>query len=568
MQVVPDQGTLAANEIRPVSFKVDSTLAFGHWSDTIVLQTETGQNPFFMGGDEALPIGVRVVCRPPDWDMDAGIYPVTMNMVIKPDIEGVFSADAEDIVAAYIGGELRGRAHVTYVPQVNQYLAYLTIYGESDESGEPVLLQVWDASACLRYGTVQEAFTFQPDNVIGTPIAPQVVHTNSLVLREIPLSNGWNWVSFNLSFPDPALNPALSSLNHPANDLIKGQSAFSMYSSGWFGSLTSLGNTTMYQFRADEPDTLNMLGNLIDPTSVNIPLVSGWNWLGYLPNFALPVNDALSSLPAQIGDIIKSQSAFAQYISGFGWLGNLTFMQPPQGYQLRLANAGVVTYPGSNFKPNETVDERGGPTPAAYWQINPAQYEHSMTLIGMRSQNGENVTPANTELGAFAGNELRGAAQAVWVEPVGAHLYFLTTYANTPGELLHFKQYDPADGSITDLSQTMYFASDLHQGAIEDPVPFTIQTTGSEEITPSQRFEIQPNPFHESTTMFLDSDRELETTVLITDVSGRVQEQFRWSVRPGKNVYTWLPEKPLPAGVYFVKIATSEGAMARKVVRE
>ena len=210
VRVVPNSGTLVANEIRPITFEVDSTLAFGHWSDTIILHTETGQNPFFMGGDEALPFGVRVVCRPPDWDLDAGIYPVTMNMVLKLNIQGEFSVDAEDIVAAYINGELRGRAHVMYVPQVNQYLAYLTIYGESAESGAAVSLQVWDASACLRYGTVLEAFTFQPDNVIGTPVAPQVIHTNSLVLREIPLANGWNWVSFNLAFPDPALDPALA----------------------------------------------------------------------------------------------------------------------------------------------------------------------------------------------------------------------------------------------------------------------------------------------------------------------------------------------------------------------
>ncbi|MBK7936621.1 MAG: T9SS type A sorting domain-containing protein [Lewinellaceae bacterium] len=568
VRVVPNSGTLVANEVRPITFEVDSTLAFGHWADTIVLHTETGLNPFFMGGDEPLPFGVRVVCRPPDWDLDAGIYPVTMNMVVKPDIEGEFSLDAEDIVAAYIGDELRGRAHVMYVPQVNQYLAYLTIYGESDESGEPVLLQIWDASACLRYGTVQEVFTFQPDNVIGTPIAPQMVHTNSLVLREIPFSDGWNWVSFNLAFPDPMINPTLASLNHPDNDLIKGQSVFSMYSSGWFGSLTSLTNTTMYQFRADQPDTLNMLGNLIDPSSVNIPLVSGWNWLGYLPNFALPVNEALSSLTPQNGDIIKSQTAFAQYISGFGWLGNLKFMQPPLGYQIRLGNAGALTYPDDHFKPDGPVDERGDPTATAFWQVNPAQYEHSMTLIGMRSQNGENTTPSNTELGAFAGGELRGAAQAVWVEPLGAHLYFLTTYANTTGELLHFKLYDPADGSINDLSETMYFASDLHQGTIEDPVPFTLQTSAIANLSISQRFDIQPNPFNEATTLLYDADHGGELDVFITDVSGRALEHFRWEVRQGKNVYTWLPEKSLPAGVYFVKMESAEGTMARKVVRE
>jgi hypothetical protein len=41
-----------------------------------------------------------------------------MSMVLKLNIEGVFSTDPEDIVAAYINDELRGRANVQYVPQV------------------------------------------------------------------------------------------------------------------------------------------------------------------------------------------------------------------------------------------------------------------------------------------------------------------------------------------------------------------------------------------------------------------------------------------------------------------
>lgn len=80
---MPDQGTLAANEIRPVSFQIDSTLAFGHWTDSIVLHTETGQNPFFMGGDEGLPIGVRVVCRLPYGSVVPGLFENTMSMVLR-----------------------------------------------------------------------------------------------------------------------------------------------------------------------------------------------------------------------------------------------------------------------------------------------------------------------------------------------------------------------------------------------------------------------------------------------------------------------------------------------------
>jgi hypothetical protein len=72
--------------------------------------------------------------------------------------------------------------------------------------------------------------------------------------------------------------------------------------------------------------------------------------------------------------------------------------------------------------------------------------------------NGANATTSNMELGAFVGGEVRGTAQAIYIEPLDAHLFFLTTYANTAGELLRFKLYDDATGTVHDLTETMYFA--------------------------------------------------------------------------------------------------------------
>ncbi|MEO6759831.1 MAG: hypothetical protein ABIO24_10295, partial [Saprospiraceae bacterium] len=355
VHVVPDHGTLAPNEIRPISFTVDSTLAFGLWSDSITLHTETGQNPFFMGGDEGLPLGIRGVCRPPSWNLNANVFENSENMVVQLNIQGILSADVEDLVVAYIGDTLVGRAKIQYVPQVGKYLAYLTIYGNPTMVLDPIRLEIWDASACLRYAVVEDYFTFQPDNIVGHPLNPQVLHTNGYILREVPLGFGWNWLSFNLAFPNPNIDSVLASLHHPENDLMKAQNAFSTYlpGGGWLGTLQTLGNTPMYIYRADQPDTLKMLGNLLDPATTPIPLVSGWNWIGYIPNYSLPVNEALSSISAQTGDLIKSQVSFAQYLNPtFGWVGNLKYMQPPNGYQLKLTTPGTLIYPQASVHLN------------------------------------------------------------------------------------------------------------------------------------------------------------------------------------------------------------------------
>jgi hypothetical protein len=314
-----------------------------------------------------------------------------------------------------------------------------------------------------------------------------------MVRRDIPLTTGWNWISFNLLHPNPALNAALASLKYPANDLIKGRSAFAEYfGSSWVGSLSAINNINMFQFRADQPDTIQMRGALIDPASLSIPIAAGWNWIGYVPNYPLTVTQALAGLTPLNGDIIKGQTSFAQYIAGFGWLGSLQFMEPPKGYQLKISIPGTLTYPPQpQNKQQDTLALPVLPNPqSALWQVDATQFEYSMTLIGMFEANGQNATLAGHEIGAFtASGELRGSAQAIYIEPLGSYEFFLTAFGNTSGEQLEFKLYDSITGQIQDLAEKMYFVSDLHQGSISVPLPFTLKSSNSVEAKTVQYLE-------------------------------------------------------------------------------
>ncbi|MBK9337257.1 MAG: T9SS type A sorting domain-containing protein [Lewinellaceae bacterium] len=581
VHIVPNQGTLAANEIRQISFDIDSTLAFGHWSDSITLHTETGQNPFFMGGDEPLPIGVRVVCRPPFGLVNAAQFENTMSMALRVNIEGELSSDPEDIVAAYINDELRGRANVQYIPLLDTFLAFLTIYGGPADMLDPIRLEVWDASECRRYGYVLENFTFQPDNIIGTTNNPQVIHTAGQLLREVPIGDGWNWLSFNLAFPDNSLNAALATLHHPENDLIRSQGPFSVYNAGsWVGALPSLNNISMFIYKADTPDTLRMLGTPIDPATTPIPLNDGWTWIGYVPNYSLPVDVALATVTAQPGDLVKSQTAFAQYTkivvppdTIYRWIGNLKYMSPPNGYQLKLTGTGTLTYPPppSPFAENPVLARGETETPVAHWSVNPIQFEHSSTLIGMLRAKGANATTSDMELGVFVGNEVRGSAQAIYIEPLDAHLFFLTMYANTAGELLRFKLYDDAAGTVYDLSETFFFATGEHQGSIESPVPFELQTTSvGEGFGTALGFEVQPNPFSSETALRFTLPKAEEVMLTISDAQGREVVRRPMSAVAGPNAATWNGRADsgswLSSGVYLVRLQTEEGSVSRKVV--
>ncbi len=584
VHVVPTQGTLAPNEIRPISFTVDSNLAFGLWSDSITLHTEIGQNPFFMGGDERLPFGVRVVCRPPAWEINGSLYENTENLVLELNIEGEVSTDVEDMVVAFIGDTLVGRANVQYVPQVNKYLAYLTIYGNPNHVLQPIRLEIWDASACLRYAVLEDDFLFQPDDVIGDPLNPQVIHTFNLVLREVPLGFGWNWLSFNLGFPDSDINEALASLSHPQNDLMKSQNQFSTYfnGGGWLGTLQNLGNTSMYVYRANIADTLMMQGSVLDPANTPIQVVPGWNWISYIPNYSLPVNEALSSVSAQTGDLIKSQISFAQYINPtFGWIGNLGYMSPPNGYQLKVSAPGTLIYPplssqltngGADYKGKPGSGDRGpGEAPGQnFWTVDPTQFEHSMTLIGMLKVNEQNATTATMELGAFANAQVRGSSTAIYIPPLQSYLFFLTVYANSAGEQIRYQLFDSSTGGIQELKEVMFFSPEWHQGSIDAPLPFTLLSSGTEEISAVQSFDVQPNPFQQETTLRFALLKSQDLRITVTDMSGKQVAEINTSGKEGINSLSWKAQSEqgaaLAKGVYFVRLQTESGSVVKKIV--
>lgn len=577
VHVTPNAGTLVPNEIRDIQFTVDSTLALGLWADSIILRTETGQNPFFMGGDEGLPLGVRVICRPPEWNINPSQYSLTMNLAVRLEVDGLMSDDPEDQIGVFIAGQLRGTGKLQYVPAFDYWVAFLTVYGESVDAGKPLVFEIFDASECLRYpATLAGNYTFTSNAAVGSAGSPGVVISSSMLLRDIPVKQGWNWISFNLGFPDPAINAALANYQATTNDLIKDQTKFGTFANpGWNGALKTLNNKSLYMYQAVQPNTIKIVGNPLTPASESIPVVAGWNWIGYVPNYPLPVNSALATLTAQAGDIIKSQTGFAQYIDGsVGWVGNLSQMSPPNGYLLKTAQAGTLTYPPQPLAPEIPAESRGGkpddPPPASFWTVDATQYEHSMTLIGMFQADGANATAATMELGAFAGDEIRGAAQPVYVEPLQSYLFFLTMYANTSNELLHFKLFDSATGEMQYLSETMYFSPNYHQGSVDDPVPFTLQLTGTDDLAAVPSFDVQPNPFHTETMFRFVLTSSQEVSLMIAAVGGREVASIRTNAREGLNVVTWdgLSNSGihLDSGVYFARLKTDQGIATRKVV--
>lgn len=311
-----------------------------------------------------------------------------------------------------------------------------------------------------------------------------------------------------------------------------------------------------------------MIGNLIAPDTLPIPVVAGWNWIAYVPNYALPINAALESLPSEPGDLIKSQVAFAQYVGApHGWIGNLKFMQAPKGYQLKATNPGSLIYPENTGFKGEAVSDRGDPLQVdTYWKVNPSQYEYSSTFIGMLSAGGANATTDNLELGAFYGGEARGSAQAVYIPSMEASLFFMTMYANAAGQPIHFMVYDADTEEIRPLSETMTFSPDQHQGTVANPVPFTYQLTGTEHPDQTIRsFSAVPNPFRSETWLQFISMKSETVEIAMYDARGNAVSRLSVEAASGFNVVPlnatdWSP------GLYVAQLKTASGVISCKLI--
>ena len=569
VKVLPLAGTLQPGAFQIVTFEFDNSAALGQYRDTIFAESAQGSEPLYLD--------FRVVCPDPVWNLNREGFSFSMNMTLELNIDGVVSTDNRDIVGAFIGRELRGLGRVQYNQELKKHLVFMTVYSNVS-SGDTVKFQVWDASACKLYGKTIESFKFEPDGLVGSPFQSQILRTNNLLLVKVPIQVGWNWISYNVGLPDSTVGKALESLSNPKGALIKGQTAFSSYStslSSWIGSLKSLTHFSMYQYQSASTDSLLLLGSPLDPTTP-IPVVSGWNWIGYLPQRGMPVTTALSSLKPQNGDLIKGQFTFAQYVEGLGWLGNLTYMSSPNGYLLKLANPGSLVYPkitGNNLQSNK--EEKGkipssNVTPGHFnnWNVKPIGFEQSMNIIALVEKTGQGaILDEGDEVGAFVKDELRGVSKIIYVEELDAYLIFLTVFANHEGESIQFKFYDASESKIFGLNESIQFKNNSIKGLVEKPQIFTIASiTATHDLNlENQNLEIFPNPAKESAYMKINLTENEALTIQVNDAFGREVWNSALEGRVGENIVEWKINADIPSGLYFITVRGKNGMRISKM---
>ncbi len=210
--------------------------------------------------------------------------------------------------------------------------------------------QIFDATAQYAPlgslgGLITQTNTFADDGVsMITALTEGLTHA-------IPLNNGWNMISsyINPGHPDmlEVFDPIASSV-----DIIKdgdGNSCIPIIPINVIGNWNLLKG---YQVRANQKDTLIVLGHKAVPEANPIPLQTGWQIIGYLRESPQNTDTVFSSIKAQIGLVKNNNGKIYSPQFGINQIGD---MLPGQGYKVNaLSNVMLMYRP--NFTGNPMAE--------------------------------------------------------------------------------------------------------------------------------------------------------------------------------------------------------------------
>jgi len=455
LEPISSRGTVDPGGSEFVKFATSSSIIRGKYDGIIVLTTDDGAEP--------LDVELNVSCEAPPWAVNPADFAHSMSITGGYYLDGVPYSGENDLVAAFVDGEVRGVTTVQKVVPQDEYAAFLTAYSHQS-SGDELSFILYDASECLER-TVSERVDFQADAVQGTATDLAAFNVTGALLQTVEFVEGWTWISFGVEAGDMTPNAVLNGFKAPEGTIIKGQTSYGQYvgGKGWVGSLDTLQAGATYKLQSDVASSLQFIGEPIDASDRPLPIVEGWNWVGYLPDGSMDVNEALSSLvaTASADDVIKSQFAFATF-DGTDWTGALGVLTPGEGYLLRAEQAGSLVYPNAAGKSARFVTELSArqlsnATPPD-WSVNAAGFEHSMTVTANLILPDGPAANSESILAAFVDGEVRGVARPAFV--LDQWMFFLTVYGEVEGESVTFRAYDADSEEVVDAIQSMEFKAE------------------------------------------------------------------------------------------------------------
>ena len=577
----PSSGTIAPDAEIEINFTVNQGLNIGTYQQPIHLRTDFGFN-------ESLLLNLKVYeDLPDDWQFAPEDYQYTMSLIGQVQIEDYFSIDPEDYVGVFVNDSLRGMAHLEYREVYDNYQAFLTVYSNNNLGTEALEFRIWDASAGQVLTDIsvpqiaQNPVMFIQNEIYGTPSSPVTFLSENNVIATMNMPGGWKWVSFNLQSSD---------LDRTRN-LFKGQAlqegdrilslenvdVYDAENDLWIGTLAAdnlpsgsggIDIQQAYRVYSADPQQIKYSGRPVETLNNTIRLYSErsviksrkWNWVSYLGQENMEINEALSSVQAEEGDVIRSQYAFAMYDPVLKWVGSLEYLRPGEGYLIRVSSDQQLTFPTEGLiNASRIMSETALYEAQAF---NPHQFRENMHMVVQVV--GLDLNEEPPLLAAYVEGDLRGVAKATRVGD--KDLYYLTVYGDA-SETLDFKVVDDHLNQTLDSQQE--FAASLMLGDVQDPV---VMNFVAEEVT-DRSIQVYPNPFSDHLNIRFQLDNEGFAQIRIFSLEGKLlldREymgedseiiEFDWSGRSDNG-------NDIQSGIYLLHVKSGDQVREQLLIKK
>ena len=173
---------------------------------------------------------------------------------------------------------------------------------------------------------------------VKTPL--NVVMGEAEHYQTICLNSGWNLISFNVILDDDDI---ISVFGDNLLQIKDSSLSFSPLVSSHLNTLSSLDSGKGYWVQVQSDQSLSIQGSLLDLDLFCQELKPGWNLVPYLPEEALPVSLAFSSI---ISQLLTVRSIDASWQAGGG---ELQLLEPGKAYLVQVSEACVLRYWGRSI---------------------------------------------------------------------------------------------------------------------------------------------------------------------------------------------------------------------------
>jgi hypothetical protein len=332
-----------------------------------------------------------------------------------------------------------------------------------------------------------------------------------------------------------------------------------------------------YQVNMKSAAGFAITGAQLVPEATPISMVKGWNLAAYLRNAPQEIQNALASIADKI--VIIKNNAGQVYWPQFN-INTIGSMQPGQGYQMNLTNAGTLLYPADSpaaglpkAKLQSSLARRNHFATPEHFSFSVSNTGVNATLLieSAKLADGDEIA-ATTSGGSLvgAGTVQQGRALlAVWGDDIATKE---VREGPVEGEILLLLLWTVADQKEIPLIITG-LQNGLTGESLENVLRFqtdavwvaqvTVQGEAPEEFSLAQNY---PNPFNPSTRIRYGLPADAKVKLELFDLLGRrIEVLVDERQKAGYHEVTFQ-NSTLPSGLYFYRLKTEAFTQIRKMM--